>query len=221
MRCRCRAAHLSAGKCLADAMQCLAHLCLAFASLRNARATPVWAMPPRRGPFRCHAPLRCRLCPAHAFRSLRNHAPALPLHSWPMRRSAYRCPCSAQHCRSITELISASAAHSQAPAAPCQASPPPDFGPPGSAKPPRIIAPLWLAAAIHGLTVPCRCQAGQCIAVPSLCDADFTLPLRRTPRIAAALLDALPLRCMSQQSYAFAWPSMLYLATAPPSCAKP
>lgn len=134
--------------CLCESAQCPCYACLHYAAAPQAVSLPcAIAMPSLPRP--CIA-IHCATLP-----------PALPLHSWPMRRSAYRCPCSAQHCRSITELISA-------PATPCQASPPPDFVSPGFAKPPRIIAPLWLAAAIHGLTVPCRCQVGQCIAVPSL-----------------------------------------------------
>ena len=87
--------------CLAVARHCESAHCLSSAA-------PYIELPPHRGPFRCHAPLRCRLCPAAAPQlnalpmrcdSLRNHAPAtprnapaLPLHSWPKRRRAYRCP---------------------------------------------------------------------------------------------------------------------------------
>lgn len=114
-------------------------LCLAFASLHNADALPVRTMPLHRGPFRCHAPLRCRLCPAAAPQlnalpmrcdSLRNlapatprNAPALPRHSWPKRSCAYRCPCSAQHCPRGSVPIIADAVPIDAPPPHCQASP--------------------------------------------------------------------------------------------------
>ncbi len=187
--------------CLAVARHCESAHCLSSAA-------PYIELPLHRGPFRCHAPLRCRLCPAAAPQlnalpmrcdSLRNHAPAtprnapaLPLHSWPKRRRAYRCPRGSVP--SIATALPSLAHASHRPALPSRSAQ-------RRAIPRHCLAGLSNATPLPSVAVS---------AVPSLCDADFTLPLRRTPRIAAALI------CIT-----FAWHSMLFLATAPPSCAKP
>ena len=195
-------------------------LCLAFASLRNAYALPVRTMPLHRGPFRCHAPLRCRLCPAAALQvstspmrcdSLRNLAcyatqrPSIagPFMAKAETRLSLPLHYQAKHRRRIAELNFATAV-------PCQASPLHRGATPlqGFATQCPATALPSLAHASHRPALPSRsaqrraiprhCLAGPSnatpmpnvavSAVPLLCDADFTLPLRRTPRIAAALI---------------------------------
>ena len=172
-------------------------------------------MPLHCGPFRCHAPLRCRLCPAAALQvstspmrcdSLRNlapamprNAPALPGHSWPKRRRAYRCLCSAQHCPRGSVPIIADAVPIDAPPPHCQASPMrcqsvlshrpalPSRSAQRRAIPRHCLAGLSNATPLPSVAVSAVPLLN--VTSPSLCDADFTLPLRRTPRIAAALLS--------------------------------
>ena len=223
MPCRCEAIRRESPLRLCESAQCRCLACPHYAAAPRAVSLPcAIAMPSL--PRRSVASL-CGAMPqqsdsmrllAHALRigAMPRLGYAVPQHCRAMAdaevRPALPMRFRAVRCRSITELISASAAHSKAPAAPCQTSPP------------RFIAPLWLAAAIHGLTVPCRCPAGQCLAyaerVSALLFHRFTghrraVALRPTGshclrpaqcRFAAALLDALPTLCAGRQSRCFA-----------------
>ena len=124
IRCPCRAAQLRAGQCLAVARHCESAHCLSS-------ATPYTALPPPRGPLSCHAPLRCRLCPAAALQvstspmrcdSLRNlapsglcSAPALPGQAQsgdaPIVATAVPCQASPTHCRAKLRPCVASPCH--------------------------------------------------------------------------------------------------------------
>lgn len=183
--CHRRAAQLRAGKCLALA--------------KRHRSTPlrVCAMP-----MPCLSAL-CRRTDGR-FAAMR-HCDAVfapPLHC-----SSARCLCVAHRSDAPAGLCSAPALPGQAQsgdapivatAAPCQASPPHC-----RAKLCHRVAPnaaQFLAIALQVQATQRLCQAGQCTAVPSLCDAHLALPRPCSTSHRRRLTDALPLlgaRCSS------------------------
>jgi hypothetical protein len=111
IRCRCRAAQLRAGQCLATAQQFQALPSLVVASLRTAVALPVSTLNCHRTAGRFAAMRHCdavfapprhsesmRLL-AHALRFIAQPCPGWAMQCpsiagpWPTRRCAYRCPC--------------------------------------------------------------------------------------------------------------------------------
>ena len=224
IRCRCRAAQLRAGECLAvaklncaDAQRSLP--CLCESAQCRCLACPHYAAAPRAVSLPC----------AIAMPSLPRRSPATQRLAHAFRFIAQPCPCYATQCPSIAAPFMAKAELRLSLPMQRTALPPRLRANHRRRRANRCLTQLSrrranrctatalpsLAHASHRPALPSRsaqrraiprhCLAGPSIAtplpsvavsavpllnatLPSLCDADFTLPLRRTPRIAAALL---------------------------------